>query len=105
MPAYRFVGSFAKIYDTPFELTRYGQLVEIPDHIDHSGLKALITAEEWDSLGHTQEELKIGTAPTPEFEAKRRKAHALAIANWQRRNEGPAEVPVPTEHTEHIAEA
>lgn len=79
MSAYRFVGSYAKVYDTPIELKSFGQLVEIPDA--HAGsIAGLLPPEEFDKIGFTADDLNPFRAKDAAYEGKRRAAHAAAIA-------------------------
>lgn len=68
MGQYRYVGaSIAEIWDTPFKLTRFGQLVEMPDNIAKSAITGtglpnsgmpLILASDWGKYAITDDELK-----------------------------------------------
>lgn len=80
MAQYRHVGTFTVIYDSPYKLERWGQLVEIPDALAQSCIDqggALLPAADFDSHGVTPDELKKYSAvashvkATAEFIAKR----------------------------------
>lgn len=61
MARYRYVGgSTAGIYETPWQFTSYGQLVDLPPEIEKiclDGRHSLVTEEEFDSQ-HTDESWK-----------------------------------------------
>lgn len=60
----RFVGTYSEILDTPYKLTRFGQLVEIPDDLLRSiaGRIPLLPAEDVEKV-ITPEELKLYADP------------------------------------------
>ena len=79
----RFVGTHVQIMDTKIKMERFGQLVELPDELATRRAHVL-TAEEWASLGVTDEETKkfptveaIHHRGTPEIKAKLAKAWAI----------------------------
>jgi hypothetical protein len=105
MPAYRFVGAHAKIYDTPYTFSRFGQLVELPEDLARSavlGRVRLIPAAIWEALGITAEDLQ---KPGPDLDAKKLKAWAAAD-EYQASLLAPATQPEPAQEDqpEHIAE-
>jgi len=82
MSSYRFVGSYQHIFDTPFELKRFGQLIEMPDDLARKSVSdgaQLIPPADFDAIGFTAEELKRGV-DTPELAAKKRQAWAALQA-------------------------
>lgn len=91
MAQFRYVGGAqAEIWDSPFVFKAYGQLVEMPDDVAQKAMEgriALVPAKEFDSLGHTQDELKKFSRfeshrlATPEFLTKRAEAWKLAQAH------------------------
>ncbi len=75
---YRFVGSYARVYDTNIEITKFGQLVSIPD--EHApAIAGLLPPEEFDAIGFTADDLDPYKAKDASFETKVREAHAAAI--------------------------
>ena len=79
----RFVGTHVQIMDTKIKMERFGQLVDLPDEFATRRAHVL-TADEWASLGVTDEEMKkfptveaIHLRGTPEIKAKLVKAWAI----------------------------
>jgi hypothetical protein len=110
MPAFRFVGAHAQIYDTPYVFTRFGQLVELPEDLARRVILErvrLVPASVWDGLGITEAEIQ---KPGPDFAAKKRAAWAAAEAHHASlldpaSDSGPAGEPEAQKDIEHIAEA
>ena len=92
MAKYRYVGGAeGGFFGTPYQFTRYGQLVELPDGWDFDRL-SLITPEEFDSLGHPPEEVrkyadfKSHASASQEFLMRRSKAWDIVHSNYDKRS-------------------
>lgn len=83
MSAHRFVGSYAKVYDTPIEIKTFGQLVDVPDEHVHK-IAGLLPPQDFDALGFTADDLNPYKPKSAEFEKKRVAAHAAAKAYRER---------------------
>jgi hypothetical protein len=107
MPAFRFVGSHAKILDTPYTFSRFGQAVELTEELARQAVLArvrLVPAAVWSGLGITEQDLQKQDS---EIETKKRLAwaaaedyHASLLDPPQTPQTDPPSEPV----TEHIAE-